>query len=124
VRATQLIPGLAISLLWMGGFSQLLGMPIAWLRVRKTDAWRSRPRGVRRIDLLARFIRPATHTMLAWSVPVLAACWIGALIGWPGVTVGAAIVLVASPFLIVPWVVIEADVDDLPGLAAELGDER
>jgi hypothetical protein len=124
VRATQVIPGLAAALLWMGGFSQLLGFPIAWLRVRKTDGWRSRPPGVRRIDLLARFVRPATRTMLAWTVPVFAASWIGAVIGWPGVTVGAVIVLATSPFLIVPWIVIEADVDDLPDLAAELGDER
>ncbi|HEV2728084.1 MAG TPA: hypothetical protein VGV34_07295 [Solirubrobacterales bacterium] len=44
--------------LWVAAISQLVGLPVAWAKVRHTRAWQNRPRGVRRIDLLERFIRP------------------------------------------------------------------
>lgn len=40
--------------------AELIGVPFAWLRLRRTDAWENRPQGVRRIDLLATFIAKIT----------------------------------------------------------------
>jgi hypothetical protein len=52
------------ALIW----AELLGVPVAWLKLRKTVVWESRPPDVRRIDLLSRYVG---------GVTVLAGLWAG-----------------------------------------------
>ena len=52
---------LAVKLpLWSAILAELLGVPLAWFRLRKADAWIHRPKSVRRIDLLAKFVGKIT----------------------------------------------------------------
>lgn len=46
----------AIAAVW----AELLGVLFAWLRLRRTEPWRNRPDGVRRLDLLAGYIGKIT----------------------------------------------------------------
>jgi hypothetical protein len=96
--------------IWFGGFAQLIGMPIAWLRVRKTDAWRNRPGNVRRIDLLGGFIREAVDLTIVWTFLAMLVLLSAIFLGWSGVVTGALILLVAGPLLFVPWIVLRLDV--------------
>lgn len=41
-------------------WAELLGVLCAWLRLRKTEPWKNRPDGVRRLDLLAGYIGKIT----------------------------------------------------------------
>lgn len=56
----------------LGGaiFAELVGVPIAWLRLRNTVEWSNRPEGTRSIDLLSRFVRPVTGFAGAWALVV------------------------------------------------------
>jgi drug/metabolite transporter superfamily protein YnfA len=40
--------------------AELIGLPFAWLRLRKSEAWAKRPPGVRRLDLLTAFTAKIT----------------------------------------------------------------
>jgi len=98
----------------MGGIAQLIGMPIAWLRLRKTAAWIDRPSNVRRIDLLAGFIREATDLTIVWTFLAILVALTGTVLGWPGVVLGAVILLFTGPFLFVPLIVLRLDVTRFP----------
>jgi hypothetical protein len=100
--------------IWFGALAQLIGMPIAWLRLRRTDAWQARPRDLRRIDLLAGFIREAVDVTIVWTFLMILGVLGGALLGWPGVVAGAMILLFAGPLLFVPLIVLQLDVDCFP----------
>jgi hypothetical protein len=52
-QAVLLAPELAVFAVL---FAQLLGIPTAWLRVRRTREWAERPRNVGRVSLLERFV--------------------------------------------------------------------
>jgi hypothetical protein len=53
----SLVPSLALgAAIW----AEVLGLPFAWIRLRRTDVWAQRPSGVRRIDLLATFVAKVT----------------------------------------------------------------
>jgi hypothetical protein len=41
-------------------WAEVLGVFFAWLSVRRTDAWKNRPEGVRRVDLLAGYVTKVT----------------------------------------------------------------
>ncbi len=58
-------------------FAQLLGVPVAWLKLRRTEVWAARPPDVRRLDLLVAFS----------GRPVALAAALGGLVGF-GVWVG------------------------------------
>jgi hypothetical protein len=64
----ELLLALIKAVVWVGGWSQLVGMPIAWLRVRRSPAWKERPRFARGIDVLAELLlRPTVVAIgLAW----------------------------------------------------------
>jgi hypothetical protein len=100
--------------IWFGGLAQLIGMPIAWLRLRKTDGWKNRPAGVRRIDLLAGFIREAVDLAIVWTFLAVLVILASTVLGWSGVALGAAILLFAGPLLFVPWIVLRLDVSRFP----------
>ncbi len=114
VRISPIAPELGIGAIFVGGMAQLIGMPIAWLRLRKTDAWRDRPRNLRRIDLLAGFIREAVDLTIVWTCLFILIILASLLVGWQGVTLGAFILLFAGPLLFVPWIVLALDVGRFP----------
>jgi len=60
------------SMIW----AELLGVPVAWLRLRKTAEWSSRPQRVRRLDLLARYVGKLTAMVGIWTIAIV----IGALL--------------------------------------------
>jgi hypothetical protein len=52
-------------------WAEVIGVPVAWLKLRRSDVWQDRPSGVRRIDLLATFV--AKITALAAMLGAVAA---------------------------------------------------
>ncbi len=68
MTALDLLVAFVEAVVWIGGWSQLVGMPVAWLRVRRSRPWLDRPDRVRRIDLLAELILVPTiaAVALAW----------------------------------------------------------
>lgn len=84
----------------VAAISELVGLPVAWAKVRRTRAWRERPRSVRRIDLLERFIRPILWETGWVAVAVLA---LVALITWAlGLTGTGAAAAIYSLVLVIP----------------------
>jgi hypothetical protein len=65
--------------LWVAAISELVGLPMAWRKVRRTRAWQERPRDVRGIDLLESYIRP-----ILWETGWVAlfVLGLGALLTW------------------------------------------
>jgi hypothetical protein len=41
-------------------WAELIGVLCAWLRLRSSEAWKNRPDGARRLDLLAGFVAKIT----------------------------------------------------------------
>lgn len=113
MNVAELLAALAVSTIWMGAYSQLLGMPIAWLRLRKTPAWKNRPNELRRLELLAEFIVGPTTLTVIWGWLAL----LVAAIGDFGFSGGAFLVVIwGAPFLFVPWAVLRLDKDRFPRL--------
>ena len=112
MTAIQLIGALAISTIWMGAWAQLIGMPIAWSRLRRTRAWADRPEGIRRIELLADFVIAPTAASIVWGWLVILLAAIGGLSG------GAlAVVMFGGPAIFVPWAVVNLNVARFPHVA-------
>jgi hypothetical protein len=64
------------ALIW----AELVGVSVAWLKLRKTAAWESRPPDVRRIDLLSRYVGGITALAGLWAgMVVLVALGISAM---------------------------------------------
>lgn len=64
------------ALIW----AELLGVPVAWWRLRKTAEWAERPTGARRIDLLSRYVGGVTALAGVWAgLVVLVALAVSAL---------------------------------------------
>jgi hypothetical protein len=113
-------PGILVDIvkagIFIGAYAQLLGMPIAWARLRKTAAWRERPDGIRRIDLLADFMIGATVLSIAWGALVVLVDAIGL-----GLSTGALLVIfLGGPTIFVPWLVLQLD----PGRLAAIVEEK
>src|SRR5262249_4299544 len=102
---------------WMGAWAQLLGMPVAWLRLRRTPAWRERPQGARGVDLLAMFLARVTAVTIVWGLALA----ILAAVGGAGLSGGALyLVLFGGPVIFVPWWVVQQDTDELPRIVSGL----
>ena len=112
MSALQLLGALAISVVWMGAWAQLIGMPIAWLRLRRSGAWAERPAGVRRIDLLAAYVARPTIAAVVWGWVVILVAEVGGL-GFSGPTL--AVLAYGAPLIFVPWAVLQRD----PGRLAD-----
>jgi hypothetical protein len=121
MAAIEVVKAFAVNVIWMGGWAQLLGMPVAWLRLRKTPAWRERPEGVRGIDLLAQFILGPTALTIAWGWLVLIAAVLGGF-GFSGVAL--LVVMFGAPVIFVPWLVLQLRIDRFPRLVQEARDRR
>jgi hypothetical protein len=119
-RISPIVPEFGMAAIWFGGIAQLIGMPIAWLRLRKTDSWRRRPGEVRRIDLLAGFIREAVDLTVVWTFLGVLVILASTVLGWSGVTLGAIVLLFAGPLLFVPWIVLRLDVERFPEVVEQV----
>ena len=116
MEALRTLGQFAMLVIWMGGWAQLLGMPVAWLRLRRTAAWENRPDGLRRVDLLARFISGVTAVTVVWGLAV----GIVAAFGGGGFSGGALyLVLFGAPVIFVPWWVLQQDIDGFPRMVEE-----
>lgn len=111
----------AATVVWMGAYAQLLGMPVAWLRVRRSTAWRARPPGISRIDILAAFIVKPTILAILWGWALLVVASLGGLgLSWPALLT----VALGGPLTFVPWAVLQLDTDHLPHLIEEARGRR
>ena len=99
---------MAASVIWVGGWAQLIGIPIAWIRLRHRPAWTERPKGLRRIELLAEFVVVPTAAAIVWGWLVLLVAAVGGL----GVsTHSMALLMFGAPAIIVPLAVLQLDPD-------------
>jgi hypothetical protein len=50
--------------------AEVVGVPVAWLRLRGTTEWANRPADVRRMELLSSYVRRTTGFAAAWALVV------------------------------------------------------
>lgn len=62
---------LGVLLLWIEILSSMVGLPVAWLKARRTRVWQQWPPGVGRLDALRRFVRPVPGRVAVAAVPTL-----------------------------------------------------
>lgn len=72
--ALILVPGAALTAVW---WTQLLGLPVAWLKVRRTYAWKERPNQVGGYSLLKDFIGLYIFGAMVFGAVVGLATFIG-----------------------------------------------
>lgn len=72
---TEVLKLLLASMIW----AELLGVPVAWLTLRRRGEWANRPQGMRRLDLLARYVGKVTAMVGLWSAIILVGALLGAL---------------------------------------------
>lgn len=70
LASTQPVPltDVFTSILLYAFWAELVGVPVAWLRVRKMEAWRNRPRESGSIRLLSIYIVQVTGMVVAWAI--------------------------------------------------------
>jgi hypothetical protein len=118
---------------WVGALVQLSGMPVAWLRVRRSAAWAERPPALRRVPLLAAYMRPVTEVavLCAFAVALMLVLVHSVLrpaaSEVPGIVYG--ILLFGLPLALAPWAVARLDPSRLSALvdarrSADLADRR
>jgi hypothetical protein len=72
-----LVPSFAVSAAML---AQVVAVPTAWLKLRRTEVWAARPRHVRRLDLLVAFTaRPVVLSAVFGGIVGLGV-WIGMVI--------------------------------------------
>lgn len=104
------------AVVWIGGWSQLVGVPVAWLRVRRSPAWTERPDEVRRIDLLADFIRRPTVLAILWTWFILVVVALG---DFEISTVEYLALIWGPPTVFVPMTVLRLDISRFPEVVDE-----
>ncbi|HEY7256561.1 MAG TPA: hypothetical protein VH476_07735 [Solirubrobacterales bacterium] len=114
MSALQVLGSLAISAIWMGAWAQLIGIPIAWIRLRDQRAWANRPEGIRRLDLLAEFVIAPMAASVVWGWLVILVAAVGGL-GLSGGALG--VVMFGGPAIFVPWAVVNLNLARFPHVA-------
>jgi hypothetical protein len=113
VTASNVLVSLALLWIWVGGLCQLVGIPVAWLRLQGTGAWAERPREVRRMTLLAEYMRPVTEIAIAGAYVVALLVLLLALAFRPGENDALGIAIFAflygAPVALTPWAVARLD---------------
>jgi len=109
------------AVIWMGAYAQAIGMPIAWVRLRQTDAWRNRPPGLRRIDLLAQFVLLPTAATVVWAWFWILAAALG---GFSLSGTALLTILLGAPLIFVPWAILRDDKHRFPVLVEEVRQRR
>lgn len=72
-----LVPSLAAS---AAIFAQVVGVPTAWFKLRRTEVWAARPREVRRLDLLVAFSGRPVALAAVFGAVVGFGVWIGMML--------------------------------------------
>jgi hypothetical protein len=120
VSALDALGSLAILWIWIGGLCQLVGIPVAWLRLRRTRAWGERPPAVRRLTLLADYMQPVTERAIAGAYLVALLLIALLLVFRPAdneaLGIGLLLVLYGAPVALAPWAVARLDPDRLTRL--------
>jgi hypothetical protein len=121
VSAFELVRSLVLSVIWVGGWAQLIGIPIAWLRLRRTRGWADRPREVRSIELLAEFVWAPTFAAVAWGWALILIAALGGL-GLSGATL--VVLMFGAPAIFVPWAVANLELRRFPHVAMRARERR
>jgi hypothetical protein len=58
------------AIFFYGMVAELIGVPVAWLRVRKLEAWRERPEEPGPLGLLSLYISKITVMLILWGILV------------------------------------------------------
>jgi len=109
------LASLALLYIWVGGLCQLVGMPVAWWRLRNTPAWLERDPGRSRLGLLAHYMSPVTVRAVAWSYAVAVVLLLAGLVfpvdsdDLAGVVF--ALLVVGVPVVATPFAVARLDRD-------------
>jgi hypothetical protein len=61
-------------------WAELIGVSVAWLRLRRRAEWADRPAGTRRIDLLSRYVGGLTALAGLFSAVVVLVGWVAAAV--------------------------------------------
>lgn len=69
-----LVPALALSAAW---WTELIGVPVAWFKVRRSQAWQRRPPSTRRLRLLKDFIGVYIFGSALFAGLAGLAAWVG-----------------------------------------------
>lgn len=112
----ELLLALVEAVVWIGGWSQLIGMPVAWLRLRKSPAWIERPPELRRIDLLSDFVMRPIHVAILWAWVTISVV----VLADPDLSAGQFVALIwGPPTIFVPIAVLRLDTGRFPALVRE-----
>lgn len=71
--STEIVKLVLGSMIW----AEIIGVPVAWIKLRGTQEWANRPRDVGCLDLLARFVGKITAMVGIWALVIV----IGAIVG-------------------------------------------
>lgn len=71
--STEILRLVLGSMIW----AEIVGVPVAWLKLRRSEEWRSRSARKGKLDALARYVGRITAMVGFWSIAIL----LGALLG-------------------------------------------
>ena len=74
----EVVVSLVMIPLWFGGVAELFGIPVVWLRVRRTAAWRQLSVDRGKFGALAHLVRVPTVLTIAWGY----ACFLLGAVVW------------------------------------------
>lgn len=66
VPLTDVFRSILVYAIW----AQLVGIPVAWLRVRKLEAWKERPEEDGHVKLLSKYMAKVTGLIVSWAALV------------------------------------------------------
>ncbi len=58
------------AIFFYGFVAELIGVPVAWFRVRKLEAWKDRPEDPGPLSLLSLYISKVTAMLILWGILV------------------------------------------------------
>lgn len=65
------------AVLFYGALAEVVGLPIAWLRVRRLEAWKERPDDRGPFGLLSLYIAKITALVILWGVLLIFSAAVG-----------------------------------------------
>jgi hypothetical protein len=111
------------AVVWIGGWSMLVGLPLAWLRLRGSRAWVGRPDEGRSLDLmlLGEFVHRTVWVAILWAWLTLVALEIS---DWEVSSIEYLFLIWGPPTVFVPCAVLSLDVGRFPRIVEELGRDQ
>jgi len=121
--ALEMLVAFVEAVVWVGGWSMLVGLPVAWLRIHRTPGWAERPDEGRSYDLilLGEFIQRPVWPAILWAWLTLAVTAIADV----EVSSVEYVAIVWGPATIfVPAAVLWLDTARVPRLVEEMRERR